>query len=388
MSKNVLFLFANRPFPLQVRMMQLLEKDGYVTAMLCMTRRGSSHNIPLTGSLRKAQVTVIEAPIGQHPFVKVINKLNHIRLFARGIRQRAPQIVHAWNFEMLLAAVLAKRRLPELAIVYTLQDTTPWMVRPATFAFQRWAHRHVDAWFVTSRGFETGLLRPYRLVDEEVAVSYVPNSPPAHLFADFAPRLPQEEMVIGCIGTLRGEEGLRTLVEAVARARHAGENIRVLFAGSGISQSLVEQFAREHAFVEYFGPYQYERDILNIYARIDVFYAVYDRSHDKRIHLAYRLCEAVCCGLPIIVAEGTHMAKVAEGHGVGGAVPIGDVGLLKKQLITWSRDPAQRRAIMQNASSAQPSFTFNSYAETIKDAYAAIPTRAAPTKPPAGASAN
>lgn len=365
MSKKILFLFANRPFPLQINFMKLLERKGGDCSILYMNRKGSLHNVPLSKELRSDQCYSVTWRIGSNIFSKIFNKVITICLFSKRIVCLKPHVVHAWNFEMLLAAMGAKVIRRKLVIVFTLQDTMPWMTKKLNRWFQRWAYSKVDYFFVTSKGFVKGLLDRYKLVDSSKSVAYVPNVPPSNFFDGFCPKKPESgELVVGCVGTLRGREGMVTLVEAVAEVRRSGANVRVIFAGSGHEQGVADDFSRKYDFVEYLGPYRYE-DILDIYKKIDVFYAIYDRSYDKKIHLAYRFCESVCCGIPIITAAESYMSDVTAKFNTGVSVAIGEVGSLAVVLGDLLRRPDVREDYIAGCVAARGDFVLESYEEEV-----------------------
>jgi glycosyltransferase involved in cell wall biosynthesis len=289
--------------------------------------------------------------------------------FVRKIRRADPDVIHAWNFDMLLAARVAAVGRRKLKIVFSLQDTTPWMVRPHLMSVQRWVYRGTDLFFVTSQGFERLFLRKFGLISEKKPVVFVPNVPLERQFRDFIPRDADESLVVGYVGLLRAEEGLRALVDAAAEAQGAGVDVRVLFAGKGLLEEVVGEAASRFSFVEYLGPYRHDDDIREIYQKVDLLYGVYDRSYDKEIHLAYRFCEAVNCRKPIIVAEGTHMCAETQRYGVGLCVPLGDVVRLAEELVTLYKSRERRVEIAENCEMARREFVFEHYEERICHAY-------------------
>lgn len=370
MRKKVLFLFQHQPVPLPVHMMHLLSSTGkYQVTLLYYHRINSLVGLPLSGLLDPEQCLAVTVPAGNHLFSKIVNRCLAFTLFVKIIRALKPDVIHTWNLEMLLAARIAARSLKHTKVVLTLQDTTEWMLSPIFKVVQRWAYRGADLVFVTSQGFETHFLRRFHLIPDDQEVVFVPNVPPSTQFARFEPRTSGNALTVGYIGNFRGEEGLRTLVEAAKLARAGGANIQVLFAGTGIARGLVEKLAQENAFVDYLGPYRHDNQILDIYGKVDLIYAVYDQSYDKKIHLAYRLCEAVNCRLPIIVAKGTHMAEVVERHGIGVSVEVGDVEGLARELEMLYQSREKRIQIALNCEKARPQFVFEYYQEQICRAY-------------------
>jgi succinoglycan biosynthesis protein ExoL len=372
-NKKVVFLYNQQPQPLPVHMLNLLGRAGaYEVALVYFERLNSPVSIPLSGLLNEMQVSKVTWRVGNNPISKAFNRGVVAQMFINRIKALKPDVIHAWNLEMLLYARLAGLALKQVKIVFSLQDTTRWMLSPLAQGLQRWLYRRVALFFVTSQGFEAQFLRRFNLIAATQKVVYVPNVPPAEQFAHFEPRKPENELTVGYIGTLRGEEGIRMLVEAAQMARQDGANVRVLFAGTGREGELVRQLAGENDFITYQGPYRHDGQIQDLYARVDLIYGLYDRSYDKQIHLAYRLCEAVNCRLPIIAAKGTHMAEVVESHGIGVCVGMGDVAGLAGELSAFYRHPEKRMLMAAKCKDASAEFVFEHFQEKICEAYAGL----------------
>jgi glycosyltransferase involved in cell wall biosynthesis len=370
MKKKVLFLYGNRPEPLPVHMMHLLDgMDVYQTELLYFNRKNSPISLPLSGLLDQEQCSRVTWSVGDRPITKLVNRCIVLGLFIRKIRAKAPDVIHAWNFDMLVAARIAAITMKDTKVVHTLQDTRVWMLSPIVKALQRWAYRGTDQIFVTSQGFETHFLRRFGLIDDEQEVVFVPNVPPAHQFADFEPRSNGMRLTVGYIGLFRGREGIDMLYQAARLARKRGAEVHLLFAGKGRERGLVESLAEENGFIDYLGPYRHDQDIQDIYRNVDALYAIYDRSYDKKIHLAYRLCEAVNCRLPIIVAEGTHMSDVVETYDIGVSIDLGDIKELAQALVRLSQSNTHRKRIAGNCEKVRPQFVFEFYQKRIKEAY-------------------
>jgi succinoglycan biosynthesis protein ExoL len=371
--KKILFLYYNQPQPLPVLMLNLLGSLGiYQVSLLYFDRINSPITIPLSGLLDGQQVSSVRWHAGNNPFSKVINRCIVFILFVKRIRDLRPDIIHAWNLEMLLYARIAALGLKHTQIVFTLQDTTRWMLSPVVKTIQRWIYRKVDLFFVTSEGFESGFLRRFHLIGEQKKIVFVPNVPPAAQFSSFKPRCPGDSITVGFIGTLRGEAGIRMLFEGVRLARKDKADIRILFAGTGRERDLVTRLAQENEFIQYLGPYRHNDQIWELYSRVDLIYALYDPSYDKKIHLAYRLCESVNCRLPIFVAKGTYMAEVVDSYGIGLAVELGDVRGLAADLKILSRSQELRTRISLDCEKARPQFVFEYYQARICQAYAIL----------------
>lgn len=370
MKKKVLFLYGNRPESLPVNMICLLNDSGqYQTDLLYLERNQVNFNIPLSSRLDKAYCHTIRWYIGANKISKLINRIIIIFLFSRKVKKIDPEIIHAWNLDMLiiawLAAVTARKKIK---IIYSLQDTTEYMLKGLMVTLQKKIYRKVDYFFVTSQQFESHFLRKFKLISPQQKVVFVPNVPLAAQYNDFVPRQVGFGLTIGYFGFFRGRKALDVLIQTVQRLRNDGKEVQVHFAGIGKEVSYVETLALENDFVRFSGPFQPE-DIGRLYSQVDIIYAVYDESYDKKIHLAYRLCESINCGLPIIVAKETYMSHIVEKYDVGISVTFGHVEELYKKLSEFAEQESRRLEITANCTRAVQDFVFEKYHDRILAAY-------------------
>ncbi|MBT3191566.1 MAG: glycosyltransferase [Verrucomicrobia bacterium] len=370
--KEIVFLFANRPQLLLVNVFRLLNaQDEYRVRLVYMNRARSRVSVPMNDLIRPEECVPITWPDGKRFIGKLFNRLVMFFLFSRQAVRLKPDIIHAWNLEMLIAARLAQVFLPRAKLGYTLQDTAAWMMTGPMIALQRRLYRRVALTFVTSRGFESEFLRKFGLVPEEANIVHIPNAPTRESFIGFSARAHVRSMTIGYIGAFKGALGIETLVAAAREARIRGAEIGVLFAGIGLERLRVERLAAETDFVSYAGEFKHN-DIPALYGQVDALYAVYDNSYDKQIHLACRFCEGICFGIPVIVGEETHMAELTRTLGVGASVQLGNVSALTDLLVEWSVTPGLRRTMVEQCAAARGDYTFESYASRINDAYARL----------------
>jgi glycosyltransferase involved in cell wall biosynthesis len=351
--------------------MGLLESTGlFDVRLLYVERTGTTHTWPLPGHLDPGQVTALRWAVGKRALTKALRKAVLIPELSKRIRQIKPDVVHACSpIETLIAARLSRTQRWRPRILYTLQDTCDWMHTRVGIALQRWAFEAAEQIFVTSDAFETEFLRKLRLVDDAKPVSYVPNVPPAEFFAGFNPKPATPQLTVAYIGTLRGLEGLRHLVDSARCARQKGADVRVLFAGGGADVDFVQAAARETDFVTYAGPYQYDRDIRKLYGQGDVVYSLYERTRDKAIHIPYRFCEAINCRLPILVAKDTHVGRLVEQYGVGASVALGDNEELAGTLVDWCTHPEKRTTMSNACRNLRGQYVFEHYRERVVEAY-------------------
>ena len=369
MTKKVLFIFANRPLPLQLHINRMLQNTGRYDVEFCyMNRSGSPVSVPMPGELLEIRCSSITWPDGSSLPAKVLNRFIFFSLFVKKIVTVTPDIVHAWNLEMLLCSCIAKCLRWRIKIIFTLQDTTEWMLRADIRYLQRFLYRVPHAFFVTSQGFETNFLRRFSLINNDKKVVYVPNAPPRQLLNDFRKKTCSTELVVGYIGAFKGALGIKTLVKAAELCRQKKLDVKILFAGIGLDRPLVEQLAEKNDFVRYVGPYKYD-EILSIYSKVDVLYAAYNDSYDKRIHTPYRLSEGVCLGLPIIALKDSHVANIVERNGIGMSVELGDVGSLALCLEKLTTNTKEREEIFINTLKIRDEHILENYYSQIKNTY-------------------
>ena len=373
-KKCILFLCGNKPSPLELRIMATLERRGrgYSVELLYYDRGISKESMPMSALVNQRRASSIGGRVGKNVVSKAINRCIVLIKFVRKIRKLKPDVIQALSFDMLLAARISTIARNGSKIVFNLQDTQPWMVKPSLWWIQRWVYRGTDLFLVTSQGFISGYLRRFSLIDRVKPVVFVPNVPHDRQFGDFVPRAAGDVLTVGYVGLLRSEEGLLTLIRAASKARETGADVRLLFAGMGPMADLVDDAAERYQFVDSLGPYQYDQEICEIYGKVDVLYGVYDRSYDKKIHLAYRFCEAINCRIPILVGEGTHMCEEVKRLKVGLCVALGNEDELAEKLVGLYRSKEMRADIARNCEIARSKFVFEYYEEQINCAFDAL----------------
>lgn len=156
----------------------------------------------------------------------------------------------------------------------------------------------------------------------------------------------------------------------MAGLRRSGLEVEILFAGTGEARPTVEAMARRHPFVHHEGAYEYARDIRRLYERVDLVFAIYDVSWDKRTHLPCRFSDAILAGRPIVAAAGTYLGDLVSRHRLGYAVDLDDPGALEAAI----RDAVARRAEWGDPTRIPPALraehTFEHYVTALRTSYA------------------
>lgn len=344
-----------------------LSRHGIDLHLVYWERKGGAFSHPLSCDLPSTNVHRITLPPGAAWWQKAVQRLLVLYSIRKCLRHLKPDVVDVPTPDFLAAAVCPTR--VARAAVFDMRYTRDWMRRLVLSSLVRWLFRRVDLFVVTSPQYESEFLRRHRLVPSQVSVACLPNSAPTQLFKGYRPRPRDGKLVVSYIGTFRGASAIRAMAEGVARACALGVKAQGLFAGCGPDLPCIEALCARLKCLACSGPYHYAQDIMNLYEQADVVYAVYDDSEDKRIHIACRLAEAVVCGLPIIVMEGTYMAEIVREKGLGFVVPLGDAQAVAEVLCRLAREPALREKIASNCSAVAHTFCFEHHVQDYLQAY-------------------
>lgn len=168
-----------------------------------------------------------------------------------------------------------------------------------------------------------------RIADKDKYL-FIPNAPSKRVFNKYEKRY-HDSFTIGFIGSVRYVAQLKMLIDAV---NELNEDIKIFIAGSGPGHKEVLNYSRDKDFVEIYGPYNYEKEIVSLYEKVDCVYSVYDtKLHNVRIALPNRLYESIVCSIPIIGAKGTMLGKFIEKNQIGTTVDSDDKEELKNVLL-------------------------------------------------------
>lgn len=201
-----------------------------------------------------------------------------------------------------------------------------------------------------------------KLLDKNEKVLILENLPEKRIFENFK-KNNHELFTIGFIGFLRYVKQLKLLCEACKDI----PDVRIFIAGGPASEDFRE-LLDSCSKIEYFGAYNYERDILNLYSQIDVVYSVYDTdSPNVKIAIPNKLYEAIVCGLPIIVAKGTRLAEYVEKLGVGFSVSDKDPKELRDLILALKSDESIIRKIEERCNSIREKYYWENLETTFLD---------------------
>lgn len=253
-----------------------------------------------------------------------------------------PDVIHLQGLDMLMVACWYKCRFDKgVRIVYEVADLHRLLVdeqaglKRRAFAgcvsfFERWCARFVDKLIVTSeRYYDTCYCRFYT----KEQVLFIPNAPSCKAFEGYVPKDHSHDFTVGFIGSIRYPDEIRMLISV---AKQVG--VKVFLAGRETGDE-IRKLSENEDHVEYFGRYDYDTQICELYGRCDVIYSVYPVSmKNVKVALPNKLYESILCGLPIIVSKDTYVGELVSSWGVGIAVDCNKPEELAKALEILATD--------------------------------------------------
>lgn len=367
MSK-VVFLEGCEPDGLTAQKLEALHDCKKLDVHLVYWQRvGSDISMPFSVGMPKDNIQAMKIPVGPKLLDKVLARIKLALTIRKNLGNIKPDCIQVPTVDLLAMVLMffGKR----CKIVFDLRDTNEWMIKPLGLMFIRYLLRQVDLVIITSPLYESEFLRRYNILPQQTPVLFIPNVPDNRVFRQYARREGGDEIAVGYIGTFRGSASINAMAEAIALLREQGLNVVGKFFGTGPELPLVIDLCHRNNWLSYAGKYSYLTDIRNIYEQVDIVYAVYDHTTNKRIHLACRLTEAMACGLPSMVLKGTFMAALVENLGIGVVVESLSPDDIAEQIASLATDKLKLQEIRDRCATASPHFEFDFYRSGFIGAY-------------------
>ncbi|NLI74765.1 MAG: glycosyltransferase family 4 protein [Euryarchaeota archaeon] len=316
----------------------------------------------------------VKAPQGK-PFYRIIPLIKFTCIAISYLKDIKPTFIHASNFDMLLVASFYRDLFKKnTKIVYEVADLPEYSFIKGvhslkTFAakilqiIERKMTRKISKLILTSPFFWDEYFSKFVNKDKYL---FIPNVPYKNLFSKYE-KQHHDIFTIGFIGSVRYVRQLKMLIDAVDELKG---NIKIFIAGSGPGYQEITEYSEGKNFIEIYGPYNYEREIVSLYEKIDVAYSVYDTTlKNVRIALPNRLYEAIVCNIPIIGAKGTVLGKFIEDNEIGITVNSEDKDELKKHLTMLSGSKKKLKTYQLNCDKIKQNYYYESISEVLLNEY-------------------
>jgi glycosyltransferase involved in cell wall biosynthesis len=284
-------------------------------------------------------------------------------------------VIHACDLDTLIPAVLA-RSIKRIPLCYTIYDfyannlpdgrfqVLRNIIRSLVADVEKLGIRFTEVLFLVdeSRYEEVRGARINRLV-------YVYNSPPDYFNVKQAkkPGDTAPEVTVFYAGIINRARGLHL----VARAVQDLEGVRLLLAGAVHDEAFLESSVLTSPRIQYLGWLPSYEDVIKRTSEADVLFRLSDPGIPKtRYESPNKLFEAMMCGKPIIVSDGSSMADIVREENCGLVVPYEDVGAIKLAILKLKNNPELREELGRNGRRAyEHRYSWQIMEQRLLDAY-------------------
>lgn len=371
--KKVAILISHIPNPRMLKRIKTLENNFEIT--LIYWDRGltekESFEINPKHNIRKIQV---KSPQGK-PIKRIIPLIKYMFSAIKVLKYEKPDIIHAGNIDMLFIAAFYKKIINnEIKIVYEVADLPKYAFVKKTRSPKTMLARFIQyiEKKLTSKISKIVLTSPFfwdeyfsKFIEKDKYL-FIPNAPLKKVFNKYEKKH-HDNFTVGFIGSVRYVDQLKMLIDAVDELN---EDINILIAGSGPGYKEILEYSKNKDFVEIYGPYNYEKEIVNLYEEVDCIYSVYDtRFNNVKIALPNRLYESIVCSIPIIGAKGTMLGKFIEENQIGATVDAYDKEELKEVLINLVNFKELVALYQENCDKIKSNYYYENNSEKLLNEY-------------------
>lgn len=370
---KVIFLLSHVPNPRLLKRVKTLEKK-FEVQIIYWNRNlayAESFSAETMHSVHEIKVT---APQGN-----AIARVRPLAKFAfesvQILKREKPNIIHAANLDMLLIAVFYKHAyrnnvrivneigdLPKYTFVKRVRTPVD-LVAKMLQRVESNLTKSVSKIILTSPYFWESY---YSSFMDESKYLFIPNAPAKQLFSAYTKRS-NKDFIVGFIGSVRYVNQLKMLIDV---AGLLNDTVRVFIAGVGPGYEEIKNYVSNKPWVEMYGPYNYQKEIVCLYEKVDCVYSVYDTNlHNVRIALPNRLYEAIVCELPIIAAKDTALGDFIEQNEVGTTVGAEDSESLKSVLSKWASDPRLMKRYADNCRVIKDDYYYERNSDKLLEMY-------------------
>ncbi|NLM44774.1 MAG: glycosyltransferase family 4 protein [Clostridiales bacterium] len=373
MLKKVTVLTSHIPDPRIQKRIEALEKEFNIS-LICWDRMQQTEQPFEASCCNNITKFNIRAPQGK-PVQRIIPLMKYMLCAIKALIYEKPDIIHAGNLDMLFIASVYKYIFDKkVKIVYEVADLHKYaFVKRISslrtlFAIllQKLEKRltsGVSKLILTSPYFWEEYFSKFVTADKYL---FIPNVPSKKIFGSYVRRV-HNSFTIGFIGLIRYVDQLKMLIDAVGEL---DEDVKVFIAGSGPGYKDILDYVKGKDYVEMYGPYNYEKEIVNLYEKVDCVYAVYDTNlKNVRIALPNRLYEAIVCEIPIIAAKGTKLGQFIEENQIGVTVNDRSKEELKDVIINLINEKDMLLSYQQNCNKIKPNYYYEENSKKLLKVY-------------------
>lgn len=361
---RVLYLIVDLPVGgAEIHLLNLvrhLDRDRYSPVVLCIGKNG-----PIGEEIAREGVPVTELGLFRKggPGRRITITLREF------LRREKISLVHSHLYHANYYGRLAAFR-EEVPAVCTIHNTyaSPKVHRRL---INRWLARRTARIIAVSAPVRNDILR-YDGVDPSKVV-VIPNGVDPGRFdipltrAEARERLgiSAEHFLIGTVGRLEEQKGLRYLLDAVRVLRERGKNAFLLVAGSGREEARLREQATRGGIEDAVFFLGARRDVAELYRAMDVF-ALSSLWEGGPI----TLLEAMASGLPVVATPVGIVPEIVRDGVTGFLVPLRDPAVLGEALWRVREDSARAEAMgREGRETVRGRYTHRHLAEKVMAVY-------------------
>jgi glycosyltransferase involved in cell wall biosynthesis len=347
-EKRVIFVISNSP-DRDIRVLKesrTLKQAGYAAALLYWDRGSRSNRVSGADDYGEMLRLRLKAPAGLGLTLLLPAWWSYV--FVRLLFKKW-DVVQALNFHSIVPSLIAAR-LKRKRAIYEIIDfyewRTPRFIRAAFLKLDKLFMRLADAVIVADEAQIEGI---GGIPNPNVFPIY--DSPPDTLDSDDALHLGHygdKPFTLFYAGALYKDRRLN--LDKVFEAIRDLEGIRLLVAGYGDLVGEIKEWSRRWPDkLEFIGQIDYA-EVLKRGVKTHLFFVLRDQDvPTNRFTCGSTIFNAMICGKPILVNQGTSTTVKVTREDCGLAVNPGDVAGIKQAIVTLRDDPGLYRRLGANA---------------------------------------
>jgi glycosyltransferase involved in cell wall biosynthesis len=262
--------------------------------------------------------------------------LVHARRVGRLVRSLAPDIVHALHLTSYGFLAARAGVHPCVISVWGTDVLEAPRLTPLHLLITRYALARADRVTATGMRLAEATLR---YVPPDTDVDVIPYGVDLDRFRP-REREPHDELIVGSVGRLSPEKGLKYLLHAMPEIARHQASVRLLLAGDGPERRSLERLAARLGLadrVEFTGEIAHEQ-VPQVLARMDIF-----AMPSTWEGFGVAAVEAAAMELPVVASNIYGIPDVVDDGATGILVPPKDVDGLSRAILRLLRDPDERR---------------------------------------------
>lgn len=316
------FLIPQLSQPRCIKRVKALQSAGYETVVFGFDNGLYSDNISdLGGEVHRFQMDK-----GLSRFKSLKRKIFCVKEFCKSLK--SDEVVYIFGIELALIYCLffkPNKVIYEQADLNYTKLSKKWLVSIFK-SLDKWLIKKSILTVLTSQGFIDYLFGENNSAENIVLLENKVNSKLYNLAVNDK-KVSDKHIKFGFVGLIRYPRTLLTFAQTIGEYFPCHE---FHFFGVGESSPQALELCVKYSNLYYHGAFKNPDDLASIYSQIDICVVCYDAtSLNVRIAEPNKLYESIFFKTPIIVSDGTFLAKKVEMLGVGYHVDASDKKKIK-----------------------------------------------------------